>query len=212
MLRPGGRFVAFDPNRMNPFMYLYRDRSSPFYSPVGVTAERAAGARARDRRACSARPAFASETDISSNLRYRYRRIRPCALAAAGLQCVDAALFAPGFMRRFRAFVLTSEKSLEHRRPPPARTRQNSRSARPPTSPSSAAPATSACRWCCRSPPRASPSTSTISTRETLDTLRAGQLPFIEYGAADLLTQALADKRLALHQHRPSEISTKPAR
>ena len=38
VLRPGGRFVAFDPNRMNPFMWLYRDRASPFYSPVGVTA------------------------------------------------------------------------------------------------------------------------------------------------------------------------------
>ena len=37
VLRPGGRFVAFDPNRMNPFMWLYRDRSSPFYSSVGVT-------------------------------------------------------------------------------------------------------------------------------------------------------------------------------
>ena len=37
MLKPGGRFVAFDPNRMNPFMWLYRDRASPFYSSVGVT-------------------------------------------------------------------------------------------------------------------------------------------------------------------------------
>ena len=37
VLKPGGRFVAFDPNRMNPFMWLYRDRASPFYSPVGVT-------------------------------------------------------------------------------------------------------------------------------------------------------------------------------
>ena len=36
VLKPGGRFVAFDPNR-NPFMWLYRDCSSPFYSSVGVT-------------------------------------------------------------------------------------------------------------------------------------------------------------------------------
>ena len=28
VLRSGGRFVAFDPNRMNPFMWLYRDRAS----------------------------------------------------------------------------------------------------------------------------------------------------------------------------------------
>ncbi len=37
VLKPNGRFVAFDPNRLNPFMYLYRDRSSPFYSSKGVT-------------------------------------------------------------------------------------------------------------------------------------------------------------------------------
>src|SRR5262249_22472605 len=37
LLRPRGRFLAFDPNRMNPFMWLYRDRASPFYSSVGVT-------------------------------------------------------------------------------------------------------------------------------------------------------------------------------
>src|SRR3984893_12267254 len=38
ILRSHGRFVAFDPNRMNPFMWLYRDPASPFYSPLGVTA------------------------------------------------------------------------------------------------------------------------------------------------------------------------------
>jgi hypothetical protein len=37
VLKPGGRFVAFDPNRMNPFMWVYRNRASPFYSPIGVT-------------------------------------------------------------------------------------------------------------------------------------------------------------------------------
>ena len=37
VLKPNGRVFAFDPNRMNPFMYLYRDHSSPFYSNVGVT-------------------------------------------------------------------------------------------------------------------------------------------------------------------------------
>jgi SAM-dependent methyltransferase len=37
VFRRGGRFVAFDPNRLNPMMWLYRDPSSPFYSQVGVT-------------------------------------------------------------------------------------------------------------------------------------------------------------------------------
>ena len=37
VLKRGSRFVAFDCNRMNPFMWLYRDRASPFYSSIGVT-------------------------------------------------------------------------------------------------------------------------------------------------------------------------------
>src|SRR5260370_31306634 len=37
LLRPRGRFLALDPNPMNPFMWPYRDRASPFYSSVGVT-------------------------------------------------------------------------------------------------------------------------------------------------------------------------------
>jgi SAM-dependent methyltransferase len=37
VLMPGGVFTAFDPNRINPFMWLYRDPSSPFHSRVGVT-------------------------------------------------------------------------------------------------------------------------------------------------------------------------------
>ncbi len=41
----------------------------------------------------------------------------------------------------------------------------------------------------------------------TLDTLKAGRLPFIEYGAEALLTKALADKHLVFTS-KPSEIST----
>jgi len=37
LLVPGGCFFAFDPNLHNPFMWLYRHRKSPFFSPVGIT-------------------------------------------------------------------------------------------------------------------------------------------------------------------------------
>ena len=43
---------------------------------------------------------------------------------------------------------------------------------------------------------------------DTLATLKAGRLPFIEYGAEGLLTKALAEKRLVFTS-KPSEISTK---
>ncbi|MDW8055619.1 MAG: class I SAM-dependent methyltransferase [Elusimicrobiota bacterium] len=37
VLKFDGKFFAYEPNRKNPIMYLYRDPSSPFYSPLGVT-------------------------------------------------------------------------------------------------------------------------------------------------------------------------------
>jgi SAM-dependent methyltransferase len=106
VLRPGGRFVAFDPNRMNPFMWLYRSRSSPFYSPVGVTANEQPVVPGHIAAAFS-RAGFAVGTDYPVNLRYRYtaspavRRLLPV------YNALDCLLFTPRFMRRYRSFVLT---------------------------------------------------------------------------------------------------------
>lgn len=113
ILRPGGKFVAFDPNRMNPAMYLYRDRSSPFYSSVGVTEnERPLLA---DEIATTFRAAgFRVDTEFHSGLTYRYtasptaRRLLPI------YNLIDRLLFRPTFMRRMRAFVFTfGEKPKE---------------------------------------------------------------------------------------------------
>ena len=107
VLRPGGRFVAFDPNRMNPFMWLYRDRASPFYSPVGVTANERP-VLAREVAGVFRRVGFMVETEYLADLRYRYvaspraRRLLPV------YNALQAALFAPGFMRALRPFVLTA--------------------------------------------------------------------------------------------------------
>jgi ubiquinone/menaquinone biosynthesis C-methylase UbiE len=106
VLKSGGSFVAFDPNRMNPFMYLYRDRSSPFYSPVGVT-ENERPVLAHKVAAVFGQLGFKVGTDYISDLSYRY-------LASSGLRwllpaynALDRALFAPDFMKPLRAFVLT---------------------------------------------------------------------------------------------------------
>jgi hypothetical protein len=106
ILRLGGSFVAFDPNRMNPFMYLYRDRSSPFYSSVGVTAnERPLLAR---RVAQTFEQAgFRTGTDFISNLQYRYVASGKMRWLLPVYNAIDSALFAPQLMRKFRAFVLT---------------------------------------------------------------------------------------------------------
>ena len=108
VLRPGGRFVAFDPNRMNPFMWLYRDRSSPLYSPVGVT-ENERPVLAREVVAVFERAGFA---DVSSHylsgLAYRYVASSLVRLALPIYNFIDTAIFGLPFMERLRPFVLTA--------------------------------------------------------------------------------------------------------
>ena len=106
VLRPGGRFVAFDPNRMNPFMWLYRDRSSPFYSSVGVT-ENERPVLAREAAKVFRRAGFTVGTDYLSNLRYRYVASAKVRWLLPIYNVIEGALFAPPFMKPFRSFVLT---------------------------------------------------------------------------------------------------------
>ena len=113
VLRPGGKFVAFDPNRANPFMYFYRDSTSPLYSSVGVTENE--------------RPVLASEiaetfhaagfkvgTEFHSGMKYRYIASRAVRRLLPVYNFVDGLLFAPDFMKRFRSLVFTfGEKPRE---------------------------------------------------------------------------------------------------
>jgi ubiquinone/menaquinone biosynthesis C-methylase UbiE len=106
VLKPGGCFVAFDPNRMNPFMYLYRDRSSPFYSSVGVT-ENERPVLARQIAAVFRQAGFRVGTDFISDLNYRYIASSKLRWMLPAYNAVDRALFAPNFMKPLRSFVLT---------------------------------------------------------------------------------------------------------
>jgi len=100
------RFVAFDPNRMNPFMYLYRDHSSPFYSPVGVT-ENERPVLAREIAGVFANAGFETGTEYLSNLRYRYIASGRVRWLLPVYNAIDCMMFAPVFMAPFRSFVLT---------------------------------------------------------------------------------------------------------
>lgn len=111
VLRRRGRFMAFDPNRANPFMYLYRDRSSPFYSSVGVT-ENERPVIARDTAEAFRRAGLTANSDFLSGLSYRYVASGAMRVLLPIYNAVDRIAFAPAFMRPFRAFVLTyGEKS-----------------------------------------------------------------------------------------------------
>jgi SAM-dependent methyltransferase len=106
VLRPGGRFVAFDPNRMNPFMWLYRDRASPFYSPVGVT-ENERPVLARRVAAVFRTAGFTVGTDYLYGLSYRYVASSRVRMLLPVYNAIDRTVFGLPFMKPLRAFVLT---------------------------------------------------------------------------------------------------------
>ena len=111
VLKSGGSFVAFDPNRMNPFMYLYRDRSSPFYSSVGVT-ENERPVLAQQIAAVFRQSGFRVGTDFISDLNYRYLASSKLRWMLPAYNAIDRLLFAPNFMKPLRSFVLTYGEKL----------------------------------------------------------------------------------------------------
>jgi SAM-dependent methyltransferase len=106
ILKLGGRFVAFDPNRRNPFMWLYRDRDSPFYSNSGVTANERPVLAEEVRRVFAA-AGFKCQTDYLSGLAYRYVASSLARLALPAYNSADALLFSFSFLRAYSPFVLT---------------------------------------------------------------------------------------------------------
>jgi ubiquinone/menaquinone biosynthesis C-methylase UbiE len=106
VLKKGTSFVAFDPNRMNPFMYLYRDRSSPLYSSVGVT-ENERPVLANQVAQVFRLAGFNVETEYLSGLSYRYLASSRLRWVLPAYNVLDRVLFAPKIMRPFRSFVLT---------------------------------------------------------------------------------------------------------
>jgi ubiquinone/menaquinone biosynthesis C-methylase UbiE len=107
LLRPRGRFLAFDPNRMNPFMWLYRDRASPFYSSVGVTPNERP-VLAREVRVTFARAGFSVTSHYLSGLAYRYVASSRARLVLPIYNFIDSAVFGLPLMERLRPFVLTA--------------------------------------------------------------------------------------------------------
>jgi SAM-dependent methyltransferase len=111
VLRNGGRFVAFDPNRMNPFMWLYRDRASPFYSSVGVT-ENERPVLAWKIADVFRDEGFRVQTDYLAGLAYRYVASRRTRMLLPIYNFIDGVVFNLAIMQPFRPFVLTSGEKL----------------------------------------------------------------------------------------------------
>lgn len=111
VLRRGGKFMAFDPNRCNPFMWLYRDRSSPFYSSIGVT-ENERPVLAGRVRAVFKEAGFAVTTEYLSGLSYRYVASDKVRRFLAMYNFIDAHLFNFDIVKGLRSFVITSGEKI----------------------------------------------------------------------------------------------------
>ncbi len=106
-----GRFVAFDPNRMNPFMWLYRDPASPFYSPVGVTANERPILAWRLAEVFR-KQGFRVQTDYLAGLAYRYVASSRTRALLPIYNFIDNTMSNLAIMKPFRPFVLTSGEKL----------------------------------------------------------------------------------------------------
>jgi SAM-dependent methyltransferase len=107
VLKNGGRFVAFDPNRMNPFMWLYRDRASPFYSSVGVT-ENERPVLAWQIAEVFRNEGFRVRSDYLAGLAYRYVASPRTRALLPVYNFIDNVVFKLSIMQPLRPFVLTS--------------------------------------------------------------------------------------------------------
>lgn len=105
VLRPGGRFMAFDPNRRNPAMWAYRDWASPFYSNVGVT-ENERPVLAEQVRAVFAAAGFRTATDYFS-AKYRYVASKNARWLLPAYNAFETLALAPRPLRPLRGFVLS---------------------------------------------------------------------------------------------------------
>lgn len=106
ILKAGGVFMAFDPNRLSPFMYLYRDRSSPLYSPKGVTPNERP-VLAREVRAHFESAGLTARSAYVHGLSYRYVESARARFFLPVYNAIDKLLFWPSLASPLRPFVIT---------------------------------------------------------------------------------------------------------
>ena len=111
VLKPNGVFVAFDPNRRNPFMWLYRDWNSPLYSRVGVTQNERPIAET-EIKPVFAEAGFRVSTHYVSGLQFDHMASSSLGWALSIYHFLDHILFRYEWAKSFRAFVFTS--GLKH--------------------------------------------------------------------------------------------------
>jgi len=107
VLKPNGVFVAFDPNRLNPFMWLYRDWSSPLYSRVGVT-QNERPLTETEITPVFTEAGFSVSTHYVSGLQFDHVASSRLRWTLSIYHFLDQILFRNEWSKPFRAFLFTS--------------------------------------------------------------------------------------------------------
>ncbi len=109
VLKPGGAFVGFDPNKANPFMWLYRNKSSPLHSEMGVSKNENPVSSAEVRKVFT-KYGFNVKIEYLSGMHYKVIAssfLRPL-LPLYNL--VDDLIFRWKFVRKYRSFIISVGK------------------------------------------------------------------------------------------------------
>lgn len=111
ILKPNGTFSAFDPNRLNPVMYLLRDRSSPLYCGEGVTEnERPILPKEIKERFTDA--GFSVHIKYLAGLKYRYVKAGLWSRLLPLYNLFENVVISLFFLRCCRAFIITYGKKI----------------------------------------------------------------------------------------------------
>jgi hypothetical protein len=92
-------------------MWLYRDRASPFYSPVGVT-ENERPVLAPQVARVFGNEGFRVQTEYLAGLAFRYVASRRTRVLLPIYNFIDNVVFNLAIMKPFRPFVLSSGEKL----------------------------------------------------------------------------------------------------
>lgn len=106
VLKKGGRCFAYDPNKRNPIMWLYRDKHSPFYSNKGVTANERL-LTTEELSNVFLKSGFNVKVSAISGLSYRYIEDRKKAVFLSIFNCIDSLWGSMPFSKKYGSFLIT---------------------------------------------------------------------------------------------------------
>lgn len=105
ILKPGGRIFSYDPNFFNPPFWLYRSKSSPFYSSVGVT-ENERLLKTSEIITILKNEGFEIKTKVISGIKFSYVESKKARLLLSVYNFMDQLLAITPFASLFGSFIL----------------------------------------------------------------------------------------------------------